>query len=102
MDRYESFKMGDENKVLPHINISVRDTDLFHTYKSGETRLDLISNKYYDDANYGWLISLANPSVPSLEFLIPNGFLLRIPFPLETALVTYKNEVSKYIKNYGL
>lgn len=103
MDKYESFKIGDEIKILPHIKIGVRDTDKFVKYKSGQTRMDLLSSNYYDDnPDYGWLIMLANPEVSSLEFLIPNDYLLRIPYPLETALVSYKNEVAKYIKNYGL
>ena len=68
----------------------------------GKTRMDLLSYQYYDNPNFGWLILQANPSVGSLEYKIKDGTRLRIPYPLETALQGYENNLAKYVKLYGL
>ncbi len=64
--------------------------------------MDLLSYKYYEDPNYGWLIMLANPEYGGLEFEIPDGASILIPYPLETTIQLYNNEVSKYSTYYGI
>ena len=64
--------------------------------------MDNISYKYYKDANYDWLIMMANPEYGSMEFEIPDGSLLRIPYPLGVSLDDYNNKVEEYITLYGL
>ena len=44
----------------------------------------------------------ANPEYGSLEFMIPDGAKLRIPFPLDTVIAQYNRDVDKYEKLYGL
>jgi hypothetical protein len=61
-----------------------------------------LSYQYYNDPNYGWLILQANPSCGSLEYKITNNSRLRIPYPLESAIQRYDEELKKYIKLYGL
>jgi len=101
-DRYKRFRVNGVVNIPPSIKISPKSTDYFETYIKGKSRLDLISYDYYGDAGYGWLILMANPSVPNLEYLIPNGTELRIPFPLEITLENYNNQIDKYETLQGL
>ena len=71
-------------------------------YKEGETRLDLLSYQYYEDPNYDWLIMQANPEYGYLEYQIPNGSKLRIPFPLESTLTQYNKDIETYNILYGI
>jgi hypothetical protein len=64
--------------------------------------MDLLSYQFYDNPNFGWLILQANPSCGSLEFKIKDGTILRIPYPLDTAIQGYENNITKYIQLYGL
>jgi len=70
-------------------------------YKIGETRLDILSQKYYNNPYHGWLILLANPQYGGLEFDIKNREVLRIPFPFNSAVERYLNEVENYKSLYG-
>lgn len=101
-NRYTMFTVDGEVKNVPFINLSKKTSDKEEVYNKGVTRLDLLSNKYYRDANYGWLILLANPSTGGLEFNIEDGTMLTIPFPLDTRLKDYRSEVEKYITYYGV
>lgn len=99
-NRYTEF-IGDEYvDFIPFIKIPESLSDKTEIYKLGSTRLDILSNKHYKDPNYGWLILLANADKASLEFNLPDGKEIRIPFPLETAIANYKTEVLKYKKYY--
>lgn len=101
-NRNSEFVENGKNKFAPYINLPIKTSDKIDVYKKGFTRFDILSNKYYKNPNYGWLIHLANPDLGSLEFNIPNDSIIRIPFPLETTLKDYQNEVANYIKYYGL
>ena len=96
-DRYQSFRMDGDIKKVPYIKIGYENSDLVITFDKSRMRLDMLSYKYYGDANYGWLLLLANPSLGSMEFEIPDGSLFRIPYPLSSALLRYENEVEKVI-----
>ena len=100
--RYKSFIVDGAYKRVPFIKVPENATDCFVFYECGKTRLDLLSYQYYNDPNYGWLILQANPQYGSLEFKLDNNSKLRIPYPLETAIQGYENEVKKYVKLYGL
>lgn len=101
-DRYSKFRRDGQILHVPFIKIPVRPTDYYTYYEVGKTRLDLLSYQYYNDPNYDWLIMQANPQYGSLEFKIPNGAELRIPYPLETALAQYNNDIDSYETLYGL
>ena len=101
-DRYKSFRDNGNVKCVPFVSIPLKNTDFYTYYEVGKTRLDLLSYQYYDDPNYGWLILQANPQWGSLEFKIPNGAKLRIPYPLSSVLLQYQNDCEKYIRLYGL
>lgn len=100
--RYKSFTEDGVVKLVPFIKIPKKNTDYYEYYKKGQTRLDLLSYKYYNDANYDWLILQANPSVGSLEFNIENNTLLRIPYPLEDTMSQYYSDIETYKELYGL
>lgn len=101
-DRYKKFRTNGAVKLVPFIEIPVKGTDIYTYYEAGRTRMDLLSYQYYNDANYGWLIMQANPQYGSLEFKIPDGAELRIPYPLNTTITQYNSDIDKYIELYGL
>jgi hypothetical protein len=101
-NRYSDFEVNGVIKLPPFIKLPSKSSDKEDTYIRGTTRFDILSNKYYKDSNYGWLILLANPSLGSLEFNILDNSTIVIPFPLETSLNDYSSEVEKYIKYYGV
>lgn len=100
--RYKSFIVDGACKLVPFIEIPKASTDSYTYYEFGKTRLDLLSYQYYNDPNYGWLIMQANPEYGSLEYKFDNNILLRIPYPLDSAIQRYDEELKKYIKLYGL
>lgn len=100
-DRYQFFEENGTFKIVPGIEIPIKGTDKFFYYKRGKDRLDKSSQEYYDSPFCGWLILLANPLAGSMEFLIPDNFLLRVPFPLTTSLQDYKRNVDLYKLYYG-
>jgi hypothetical protein len=100
-DRYSEFRVDGKIKQIPHIRIPVADTDLEVLYKLGQTRLDILSQTYYNNPYHGFLILLANPEFGGLEFEIENNSVIRIPYPFESALERYENSVNRYKELYG-
>ena len=94
-DRYALFKANGKIEMIPYIKIVKKSTDKYIVYDKSKVRLDKISYKYYNDSDYAWLIMQANPEYGSIENFIPNGVILRIPFPLEDTINLYINEVNK-------
>lgn len=101
-NRYSSFIIDGEVKKIPFIELTKKTSDKEEIYKLGITRFDLLSDKYYKNPNYGWLIELANPKLGSLEFNIEDNSVITIPYPLETSIRDYQDEISNYIKYYGI
>jgi len=100
-DRYSNFRFNGGMKPLPGINIPEQSGDKLIIYKLGDTRLDKLSNSYYNSPYYGWLIMLANPQYGGLEFMIPDQSTIRIPFPFESAINRYTTAVNRYNALYG-
>jgi hypothetical protein len=94
-DRYQDFRINNTVKCLPFIKIPERSSDIIITYKN-RTRLDIVSQTYYGVPYYGWLIMQANPEFGGLEFNIPDGATIRIPFPLITTLQYYQQAIDNY------
>lgn len=95
-DRYNKFRVNGQVGIPPTVKIPVKSTDFYETYKLGSTRLDILSYDYYGDANYDWLILLANPSLADLEYNIPDGTVIRIPYPLDITLSTYSSSLNRF------
>ena len=100
-DRYESFLIDGKYRLLPHLRISEKNTDQKVKYDSTK-RLDIISDDYYGSPYYGWLILLANPQYGGLEFDIPDGAIITIPFPLELSLQQYQEAVTNHRNLFGI
>lgn len=96
-DRYKQFRKNGRIMKIPSIEIESASTDLYITFNKNRMRLDNLSYKYYGDSNYGWLILMANPNVGSLEFDIHDKTTLRIPYPIDDALLRYENKVNEYL-----
>jgi phage tail protein X len=101
-NRYTKFTTNGTTLNVPFVKIPNKSSDIFVYYEEGVTRMDLLSYQYYNDAGYGWLILQANPSLSSMEYDIPNGTKIRIPFPLDTTIIQYENAVDEYSSLYGL
>jgi hypothetical protein len=100
-DRYSKFRGNGGMKPIPGITIPVSDSDKNAVYKQGQSRLDKLSNMYYNNPYSGWLIMLANPEYGGLEFNIPDMTSLRIPFPYDSAIARYITEINKHKELYG-
>ena len=95
-DRYSQFRQDGSISIVPFGSVPQKDTDFYEVYNKGKTRLDIISYHYYNDSGYGWLIMQANPQYGSIEFNIPDGALLRIPYPLSQSIQDYRASIEEY------
>lgn len=100
-NRYQLFEEDGNFQIVPGIELPIKSTDKFITYKKGKHRLDKISQEYYNTPYFGWLILVANPLAGSVEFEIPDNFILRVPTPFVSSLQDYKQVVEKYKLYYG-
>jgi len=100
-DRYNGFKTDGRIKLVPNLILPEFASDITEIYKQGETRLDKLSQKYYNIPYYGVLILMANPSLGTIEFDIKDGSTIRIPFPLESALERYNSALKIHNVLYG-
>lgn len=100
-NRYNDFLINGEQTVVPYINLPIKTTDKKFIYKVGQSRMDKISQQYYNTPLFGWLILTANPIYGGLEWNIPDGSILTIPFPLVASLQDYKNELENHFFYYG-
>lgn len=100
-NRYSQFTFNGDQKVVPFVKIPSKSSDNVFFYKKNVSRLDKVSQQYYQTPFFGWLILAANPEHSGLENNIYDGAMLKIPFPLETSLLDYKNAVENYFFYYG-
>jgi hypothetical protein len=100
-NRYNEFLVDGQQTVVPYINLPSKSTDKKYIYKVGMTRLDKVSQQYYGSPTFGWLILMGNPIYGGLEWNIPDGAILTIPYPLIASLQDYKNELENYFFYYG-
>ena len=96
-NRYDEYITNGDYIMVPHIKLSKKSSDRTITYKVGKTRLDKLSQQYYDTPYFGWLILQANPQFGGQEWNIPDGTVLTIPHPLMTSLEEY-NHHSLYLR----
>lgn len=101
-NRYTGFLINGEYKTLPFITLDLKQSDYFEIYIQNRTRLDVLSDKYYNVPYYTWLILTANPSIGGLEFNLRNGYQIRIPYPLEATLKEYNDKLKQHLQYYGI
>ena len=95
-DRYSMFKADGKVGIVPFIPITNKKSDKKIIFNKKAMRLDKLSYQYYKSPDFAWLIMLANPEYGSIENFIPDGVVLRIPYPLEETLNTYLNDINTY------
>jgi hypothetical protein len=100
-NRYSDFNINGEQTIVPFVSIVQKPTDKTFIYKVGRSRLDVVSQEFYNSPFFGWLILQANPQFGGLENYIYDGAVLIIPFPLLPSLQDYKAAVSEYFFYYG-
>jgi hypothetical protein len=100
-NRYNTFLINGVQTTVPFVKIPPKTTDKVYIYKIGKSRLDKISQEIYSTPYFGWLILQANPQFGGLENNITDGAILTIPFPLESSLLDYKNQLDNYFYYYG-
>ena len=100
-DRYGIFKVDGEVKPVPFIKLSEKATDITIQVKEN-TRFDILSQRYYANGKHGYLILQANPSFGGLEFDIPVGTNIRVPYPFKKTLQEFQEKITKHIELYGL
>ena len=100
-NRYNEFLIDSNQTVVPFVKLPLKTTDKNYIYKIGQTRLDKVSQQFYDSPYFGWLILQANPQFGGNEFIIPDGTVLIIPFPLLSSLQDYKNALENHFYYYG-
>lgn len=94
-NRYANLKTtSGQEELMPFINIPVSSSDKYEIWKENISRFDILSQKYYGNPLYDFLILYANPKYLS-QFDIPSNELIRIPFPLERVLTIYENTIKK-------
>jgi nucleoid-associated protein YgaU len=83
IDRYIATKKTDSDKYksTKYPKFPKKATDLYIISRELD-RLDQLSNEFYKDPRYWWIIAEANPILGKGTLLVPPGIQLRIPYPL--------------------
>lgn len=100
-NRYSQFIINGEQTVVPYVQLPSKPTDKTYIYKVGRSRLDRVSQEYYNSPTFGWLILQANPQFVGLENNIFDGAILIVPFPLLPSLQDYKAAIENHFFYYG-
>jgi hypothetical protein len=90
-NRYELLQNPDGSfDFPPFVPITASPSDKIETWNLGISRLDKLSERYYNNPFFDFLILYANPQYIS-EFDIPDGAFIRIPFPLDIVRRKYED-----------
>jgi len=90
---YIPLKDDDMLKNMPPVKISFRKTDKYITYQKNTMRTDFLAGEIYQDETLWRLIMWGNPEY-FLEFDIPDGAIIRIPFPVNDVIAEVKNFIT--------
>ena len=101
LNRYSNFLINGQQTVVPYVKLPKKVTDKTYIYKVGRSRLDKVSQEYYNTPFFNWLILQANPEFGGLENNIYDGAVLIIPFPLIPSLQDYKSAIENHFYYYG-
>lgn len=94
-DRYSILTNSDgTSEMMPFISLPVNQSDKYETWNTERSRLDKLANKYYGNPFYDFFILYANGFMS--EFDIPDGELLRIPFPLAKVKSDYEGALTAF------
>jgi hypothetical protein len=86
-----------KNELNPISKLEMSSTDLYIQFNKSKMIVDNLAFIYYGNSEYDYLIKLANP-----EYVYDEDFedsvIIRIPFPLDSALFRYEAALSDYFK----
>ena len=89
-NRYTILKNGDgTTDLMPFVNLPINPSDKYEYWNTEFSRMEKLSQKYYGNPFYDFFILYANSGFIS-EFDIPDGALIRIPFPLNKVKSDYE------------
>ena len=95
-DRYSILANSDGTyKMMPFVNLPVNPSDKYEYWNTASCRYEKLANKYYGNPFYDFLILYGNPQFAS-EYDIPDGQLIRVPFPLSKAKSDYENALKTF------
>ena len=95
-NRYSILKNTDgTTDWIPFVNLPTNPSDKYEYWNANFSRLDKLSQKYYGNPFYDFLILYANKIYVS-EFDIPDNALIRIPFPLAKVKADYEAILTQY------
>lgn len=100
-NRYQNFLSNGEYINIPFVNIPPKTTDKVYIYRVGTSRLDKVSQQFYNTPYFGWFILQINGFTGGSEVEIPDNTILKIPFPLQSSLLDYKAALDTYYFYYG-
>lgn len=83
--------------AMPFVNLPINQSDKYEYWSSQTSRMDKLAQKYYGNPFYDFFILYGNPEFVS-EFDIPDGTLIRIPFPLQKVKADYEAILTQYKK----
>lgn len=96
--RYEILKNDNgTTDAMPFVNLPTNSSDKFEYWNIEFSRLDKLAQKYYGNPFYDFLILYGN-NIYLNEFDIPDGALIRIPFPLQKAKADYESALTAFKK----
>lgn len=76
--------------VTRYPEIPYSENDLY-TFPVEGDRLDNLAYRFYGDSTLYWIIAAANPQIAyNLLYTVP-GEQLRIPFPVDSILTSFRN-----------
>ena len=93
LDRYQFTKKHQDKdclKTTKYPKFEKKSTDLYIISRELD-RLDLLSNEFYEDPRYWWILAEANPQLGKGTLLVPAGLQLRIPFPVDDVDIKLRN-----------
>jgi len=86
MNRYST------SKTPKYPEIPLSQGDIYVISQKGD-RFDILSQQYYSNPKYWWVISIANENLAQNSLFIPEGQQIRIPSNLDSILFQY-NELN--------
>lgn len=93
-DRYSKVRINGSLEQLPFIELPEHPNDKYIEFieNNNKTRFDILAQKYYNNPTLGFFILMANPDYLS-EHDIPDGKVIRIPFPIDRVIQLYENKL---------
>jgi hypothetical protein len=95
MNDFNIYDYFENNEIIPFLSISKRSSDKYEKWREGISTFDMFSYKYYGNSLLGNIISLANPEYIDSNN-IPDGTVIRIPFPFDDVKIELKNKIEEY------